>query len=110
MLGPFRCEHFTSPLFMHPEGELIMGYGILIETPPEELNEVLPILAAESRRIIAAGGKRYLSGWLDFDRRGWQDHYGDWWPQMVEWKREFDPRGILNPGAMPLSADASGCP
>ena len=110
MLGPFRCEHFTSPLFMHPAGELIMGYGILIETPPEELDEVLPILAAEGRRIIAAGGKRYLSGWLDFDRRGWQDHYGDRWPQMVEWKREFDPRGILNPGAIPLSPDGGRCP
>ena len=110
MLGPFRCEHFTSPLFMHPEGEMIMGYGILIETPPEELDEVLPVLAAESRRIIAAGGKRYLSGWLDFDRRGWHEHYGDRWPQMVEWKREFDPRGILNPGAIPLSPDGGRCP
>ena len=102
MLGPFRCGHFTSPLFMHPKGEMIMGYGILIETPPSELDEVLPILASESRRIIDAGGKRYLSGWLDFDRRGWQDHYGDRWPQMLEWKREFDPGGILNPGGMPL--------
>ena len=103
MLGPFRSEHFTSPLFMRPEGELIMLYGILIEAPPEELDEVLPTLASENRRIIDAGGKRYLSGWLDFDRRGWQDHYGDRWPQMLEWKREFDPRGILNPGGIPLS-------
>lgn len=103
MLGPFRSEHFTSPLFMHPEGEMIMGYGILIETPPSELDELLPILARENRRIIDAGGKRYLSGWLDFDRWGWQDHYGDRWPQMLERKREFDPRGILNPGGIPLS-------
>ena len=110
MMGPFRSEHFTSPLFMHPEGEMIMGYGILIETPLSELDEVLPILASESRRIIDAGGKRYLSGWLDFDRPRWQDHYGDQWPQMLEWKREFDPRGILNPGGMPLSPDGARRP
>lgn len=103
MLGPFRGERFRAPLFMHPEGELLMGYGILIEAPPSEMEEVLPILARESRRIIEAGGKRYLSGWLDFDRRDWQTHYGDQWPRMLEWKREFDPRRILNPGGIPLS-------
>ncbi len=103
MLGPFRGERFGAPLFMHPQGELLMGYGILIEAPASEMEEILPILARESRRIIDAGGKRYLSGWLDFDRRAWQTHYGDLWPRMLEWKREFDPRHILNPGGIPLS-------
>ena len=103
MLGPFRGERFRAPLFMHPEGEMLMGYGILIEAPQSEMEEVLPILAKESRRIIDAGGKRYLSGWLDFDRREWQKHYGDLWERMLEWKREFDPRHILNPGGIPLS-------
>ena len=102
MLGPFRGERFKSPLFMRPDGELLMGYGILIETPQSELEEILPILAKESRRIIDAGGKRYLSGWLDFDREGWQEHYGEQWPRMLEWKQEFDPNNILNPGGMPL--------
>lgn len=103
MLGPFRGERFRAPLFMRPEGEMLMGYGILIEAPPSEMKEVLPILARESRRIIDAGGKRYLSGWLDFDRQDWQKHYGDLWARMLEWKREFDPRHILNPGGIPLS-------
>lgn len=103
MLGPFRGQHFKSPLFMRPEGELLMGYGILLEAPQSEMAEVLPILAKESRRIIDAGGKRYLSGWLDFDRKGWQEHYGEQWARMLEWKQEFDPRHILNPGGIPLS-------
>ena len=104
MLGPFRGERFRAPLFIRPEGEMLMGYGILIEAPPSEMEEVLPILARESRRIIDAGGKRYLSGWLDFDRQEWQKHYGDLWARMLEWKREFDPRHILNPGGIPLSS------
>lgn len=104
MLGPFRGERFRAPLFMRPGGEMLMGYGILLEAPESELEEVLPILARESRRIIEAGGKRYLSGWLDFDRRDWQQHYGDRWAQMLAWKRQFDPRRILNPGGIPLSA------
>lgn len=81
---------------------MLMGYGILLEAPPSAMEEVLPILAGESRRIIDAGGKRYLSGWLDFDRQEWQKHYGDLWASMLEWKREFDPRHIMNPGGIPL--------
>ena len=102
MLGPFKGERFKSPLFMRPEGEMLMGYGILLEAPPSDLREIMPILARESRRIIEAGGKRYLSGWVDFDLQGWQEHYGEKWARMLEWKREFDPRNILNPAGMPL--------
>ena len=102
MLGPFRGERLNAPLLMRPEGDMLMGYGILIEAPPSEMGEILPILADESRRIIDAGGKRYLSGWLDFDSRGWREHFGERWAHMLEWKREFDPRHILNPDAVPL--------
>ena len=104
MLGPFRGQCLSAPLLMRPEGEMLMGYGILVEAPPSQMEDILPILAKESRRIIDAGGKRYLSGWLDFDRRGWEEHFGEQWPRMLEWKREFDPGHILNPGAIPLIA------
>ena len=57
-------------LLMRPEGRLLMGFGILIEAPTSEMKNILPSLAGESRRIIKGGGKRYLSGWLDFDRLG----------------------------------------
>ena len=45
MLGPFQGQCFTSPLPARPEGERIMGYGILLEAPHQEMDEILPILA-----------------------------------------------------------------
>lgn len=102
MLGPFRNHLFRSPLLMRPDSELLMGFGILIELPQPELEGVLPALAEASDRLVAFGGKRYLAGWVDFDRQRWQSHYGKQWPRMVAWKRKFDPNYILNPGGMPL--------
>ena len=59
MLGPFRGERFRAPLFMHPEGELLMGYGILIEAPPSEMEEVLPVLAT-GKPAHHRGGRQAL--------------------------------------------------
>lgn len=102
MLGPFRNHLFRAPLLMRPNDELLMGFGILIELPKADLEGVLPALAEASDRLVAYGGKRYLAGWVDFDRNRWQAHFGEQWPRMVEWKREFDPNFILNPGGIPL--------
>ena len=101
LLGPLRNDRIQSPLLMRPTGRLLMGFGILVEFPESELTEALPALAEVSRRLIEKGGKRYLSGWVDFDRKDWQAHFGELWPQLLERKREFDPQGILNPGAIP---------
>ena len=102
MLGPFRNHLFRSPLLMRPDDELLMGFGILIELPRPELESVLPALAEASDRLVAFGGKRYLAGWVDFDRQRWQAHFGEQWPRMVQSKQEFDPNYILNPGGIPL--------
>lgn len=103
MLGPFRNERFHSPLLMRPDTEMLMGFGILIEVPAAGLQEVLPVLSEASDRLVAAGGKRYLSSWVDFTLEQWVAHFGEQWPRMVAWKREFDPRGVLNPAGLPLS-------
>ena len=102
MLSPFRTDNFKAPLLARPKGEMMMGYGILLEAPSWEMDEILPILATESRRIIEAGGKRYLSGWLDFDHQGWQEHYGELWPLMLNAKLQYDPDRTLNPEGIPL--------
>ena len=55
-------------------------------------------LEAASDLAIAFGGKRYLSGHVDFDRDGWRAHFGDQWPSFCALKRRYDPDGRLNPG------------
>ena len=102
MLGAVRRDRIRSRLLMRPGGELLMAMGILIELPEQQLQDVLPVLAQLSEQLIEAGGKRYLSSWVDFDAQQWRDHFGEHWGRVLELKQEFDPRGILCPGGMPL--------
>ena len=98
LLGPLREDVFQAPMFMHPEGRLMMGFGIQPEVPPPALPRVLPVMRKVSRRLTGMGGKRYLSSWVDHGHEGWKAHFGERWPRVLEWKETFDPDGILNPG------------
>ena len=44
------------------------------------------------------GGKRYLSGYINFDEETWRDHFGDRWGDLVAAKKKYDPENLLNPG------------
>jgi FAD/FMN-containing dehydrogenase len=83
---------------MRPQSEFLMGFGILPAVPPAFVNEVLPRLNMASQGSIMMGGKRYLSGWINFDHAAWKAHYGERWSAVVAAKRKFDPHSILNPG------------
>jgi len=98
LLWPARGNASNSPLFMRPQSEFVMGFGILPAIPPQFLDEVLPRMNMASQAAIMMGGKRYLSGWINFDHAAWKAHYGEKWPAVVAAKRKFDPQGILNPG------------
>jgi len=50
--------------------KFLMGFGILPAVPPQFLDEVLPRMNMASQASIMMGGKRYLSGWINFDQRG----------------------------------------
>jgi len=98
LLWPARGTASRVPLFMRPASEFVMGFGILPAVPAQFLNEVLPRMKMASQASIMMGGKRYLSGWMDFDAAAWKAHYGDQWPAVLAAKKRFDPQGILNPG------------
>ena len=97
LLKPLHGARFRTPMFMRPEGDLLMAFGVQPTVAPSELASTLPALDAAGRRLTAMGGKRYLSGWLDYDHTQWKAHYGERWPEILEWKEAFDPRRILNP-------------
>lgn len=98
LLWSARRDRFGAPMLALPAGELLMGLAVLPAVKPSALARLLPGLEATGRRLTAMGGKRYLSGWIDYDHEQWRAHFGDLWPRVVEWKASFDPRGILNPG------------
>ena len=100
MLGVARRDRFSSPLFMRPDSDLMLGFGLLIELPPEQLPEALPTVERARDHFSKLGGKHYPSGLLGFSHEQWKLHYGELWPKVVEWKRTFDPAGILNPGTI----------
>ncbi len=103
LLWPCRGTTSDAPLFMHPKGEFVMGFGILPAVPQKLLPLTLPMLNKASDLSIQVGGKRYLSGWVEFDQARWRNHFGELWPKVREWKGFYDPNGVLNPGFIDYS-------
>lgn len=102
LLWPAKGAASRSRLFMRPPGENLVGFGILPAVPPGHWPTFRPLLENASRLGLRVGGKRYLSGWIDFDAAAWKAHYGERWDEFVAAKRKYDPDGILNPGFVPL--------
>ena len=61
LLWPARGTTSRSRLFMVPEGENLVGFGILPAIPPKYWEQVRPMLDNASRLCVAMGAKRYLS-------------------------------------------------
>ncbi|WP_436777415.1 FAD-binding protein [Yinghuangia sp. YIM S09857] len=51
------------------------------------------------KRAHALGGTRYVEDAIPFTKSDWCAHYGATHPQFAAWKRQFDPAGIMTPGA-----------
>ena len=100
-------NRFGAPMLARPAGEWLMGLAVLPAVEPMTLARLLPGLEAAGRRLTAMGGKRYLSGWIDYDHERWRAHFGDLWPRLVESKQAFDPHGVLNPGFVRFRPTAS---
>ena len=98
LLWPSRGTTSKIPLFMVPPSPLVMGFGILPGLPPDVLPMAKGRLNLASDASMMMGGKRYLSGFIEFDRARWKQHFGAQWDHVVRLKRTCDPDGILNPG------------
>ncbi|HEX5031662.1 MAG TPA: FAD-binding protein [Candidatus Eisenbacteria bacterium] len=107
LLWPAKGSTSRSKLFRRPQGEDLMGFGILPAIPAHFWEEAKPMLENLSRLVVAMGGNRYLSGYVDFDDEAWRAHYGDTWAFFEAAKRRHDPDGILNPGFVPLRGAAA---
>jgi cytokinin dehydrogenase len=104
LLWPAKGSTSRSRLFMRPEGENLLGFGILPAIPSRYWEDARPMLDLASRLAVAMGGKRYLSGYVDFTPEEWREHFGPMWEPLLEAKRRYDPDGILNPGFIPLDS------
>jgi len=104
LLWPAKGTTSRSRLFMRPAGENLMGFGVLPAVPPQYWSDAKPLLDVVSRLSIAMGGKRYLSGFVEFTDAEWREHFGPMWEPFVQAKRRWDPDGVLNPGFVPLDA------
>ncbi len=99
LLWPARTATSKVPLFMHPDGDIVLGWGVLGSVPRVKHEEMLTQLDMASELSIAYGGKRYLSGFITFDSAArWKAHFGDRWERLCAAKKRWDPDGILAPG------------
>jgi len=98
LLWPSSGKTSQIPLFMRPQSDWVMGFGILPGIPPQFLDLALPRLDQASDLSMAMSAKRYLSGYIHFDKERWRMHFGERWPAVCAAKKKFDPDGLLNPG------------
>jgi FAD/FMN-containing dehydrogenase len=98
LLWPSSGLTSSIPWFMRPADKFVMGFGILPAIPHKFLEGGLKKLDDASDFSIAVGGKRYLSGYIKFDKDRWKMHFGDRWPELCALKKKMDPNFVLNPG------------
>jgi cytokinin dehydrogenase len=87
-----------------PEERPLVAFAILPPGLPPPLREPhLAALRMAHDRLVAGGGKRYLSGWLPSmqaqepeQEQQWQRHFGPKYPGWLAAKRRFDPQGIFS--------------
>jgi len=104
LLWPAKGTSSRSRFFMRPPGEDLMGFGVLPAIPPRFWEQARPMLDNLGRLTELMGGKRYLSGYIDWDEDRWREHFGDQWEPYCALKRKYDPDSLLNPGFVPFPA------
>ena len=100
--GAERHQPGSAPLLMVPEDTPIVGFGLIPDMRPWPGAFAMPIIEAAGRKMTELGGKRYLTGWVQYSDAEWRSHYGALWRVFNEWKEKFDPNHVLGAGLIPF--------
>ena len=103
VLRPLGIE--PTPMLMLPGTGPILGFGVFPYIPSAVLDAALPIIENAGRQLVAAGGKRYLTGWVRRDHDEWRAHFGPRWATVLRWKAAFDPNAVLSNGFLRYGPD-----
>ena len=104
VLRPLDIE--PTPMLMLPKAGPVLGFGVFPYIPSAVLDAALPVIENAGRLLVAAGGKRYLTGWVRRGHEEWQAHFGPQWTTILRWKETFDPNGILSNGFIRYGPEA----
>lgn len=103
LLWPVRRWE-DAPMLAWPGGARALLLGVLPRcSRGADLEQVRSAAAGLSEVMERAGGKRYLSGWLERDAEAWARHFGDDWEALRRAKDVWDPDQRLRPAAIPFA-------
>jgi cytokinin dehydrogenase len=98
LLWPMQTDKLPWATFVLPKTAEVMLVGIMANIPQTQLEETLPLLRQVHALGLDLGGKRYLSGWVEFDPAQWREHYGPArWDRIQQLKQRCDPYNIFQP-------------
>lgn len=86
-----------------PDSDSVYAFAILpTGVPSAFVQSALASLRTVHDRLLEAGAKRYLSGWLfDPNEADFRRHFAGKYARWGEWKRRFDPRSVLRSHLFP---------
>ncbi|MEM8963379.1 MAG: FAD-binding protein [Acidobacteriota bacterium] len=97
-LGAVPRAALTRPMLRVPESEHIMGLGIYTATPRRLADHNLAMAQGFVDLAMKVGATYYLTGAVRLDEARYQRQFGDDWPRVLAGKRQYDPKGLFNPG------------
>lgn len=106
LVWPVRATDL--PMLAMPTDEVSILVGALPAVSPSALSSALDGGRRLDAFYVSRGGKRYLSGWVDYDGTAWRRHFGAAWADINRAKQALDPRGTLANGF--LTFEPMGAP
>ncbi|MGH4023237.1 MAG: FAD-binding protein [Pseudonocardiaceae bacterium] len=101
LLYPVRTDRLRAPQIRVPDSELAWLFALLRTTGADDPTAGPAMVEANRAcydRAVAQGAIAYPINALPMSSDDWRAHFGPCWAQLSTAKKEFDPRGILNPG------------